>query len=162
MDAADANTEGQDPPALEALFSYRLAALADVQILGELPEGARANFINGGDVQVRGARVNGHMLPWGGDWLTVRRDGVALLDVRNVIETVEGARILYRYRGVADLGEDGFARFVAGDPPPAPLRGAPLMSTGHPDFLWLNRLQCVVAGAILPGEPSELTVYAVR
>jgi hypothetical protein len=146
---------------LEELFSYRLVALAEIQMLGEVPEGARANFINGPDVEVYGARLRGRMLPWGGDWLTVRRDGVALLDVRNVIETTDGARILYRYHGVADLGPDGYERFVAGDPPAATLRGAPLMSTGHPDFLWLNRLQCVVAGELLPGEPSVLSVFAL-
>jgi Protein of unknown function (DUF3237) len=148
-------------PELDFLFSYRLAALADVQLLGELPEGARANFINGADVEVRGPRINGRMLPWGGDWLTVRRDGIALLDVRNVIETVEGARILYRYRGLADLGADGFERFVSGEPPAAVLRGAPVMSTAHPDFAWVNRIQAIVAGEIVPDAPSELAVFAI-
>lgn len=159
MDAAE--TERTATLEVEALFSYRLATLADVQVIGEVPEGARANFVNGDDVEVRGERVRGRMLPWGGDWLTVRRDGVALLDVRNVIETVEGARILYTYTGIADLGPDGFARFLAGDAPAAQLRGAPRMSTGHPDFLWLNRRQCVVLGEIRPGEPSELSVLAL-
>ncbi|HUB76754.1 MAG TPA: DUF3237 domain-containing protein [Solirubrobacteraceae bacterium] len=149
-------------PALEPLFGYLLGELAEVQLLGELPEGARANFVNGGGVEVRGARVNGRMLSYGGDWLTVRRDGIAVLDVRNVIETVEGARILYRYEGIADLGPDGFERFLAGESPVAPLRGAPRMSTGHPDFLWLNRLQCVVAGEINPAAPSAMEVFALR
>ena len=72
-----------------------------------VPGGARANFINGDGVEVRGERVRGRMLGYGGDWMTVRADGVALLDVRNVIETVEGARILYTYSGIADLGELG-------------------------------------------------------
>ncbi|HEY1774857.1 MAG TPA: DUF3237 domain-containing protein [Solirubrobacteraceae bacterium] len=148
-------------PELGFLFSYLLTGLADVQMLGELPEGARANFINDDGVEVRGPRINGRMLPWGGDWLTVRRDGIALLDVRNVIETVEGARILYRYHGVADMGADGFERFVSGEPPAAQLRGAPLMSTAHPDFLWVNRIQAIVAGEIVPAAPSELAVFAI-
>lgn len=147
---------------LEPLFSYRLGELAEIQVIGAVPEGARANFINGADVEVRGERVRGRMLASGGDWMTVRRDGVALLDVRNVIETVEGARILYRYSGIADMGEDGYERFLSGDAPPATLRGAPRMATAHPDFTWLNRLQCVVAGQIGPGTPGELAVYALR
>jgi hypothetical protein len=152
---------GDGAPRLEPLFSYVLGELAEIQVIGDVPEGARANFING-DVEVRGERVRGRMLGHGGDWMTVRRDGVALLDVRNVIETVEGARILYRYTGIADMGEDGYERFLSGEPVPAPLRGAPRMSTAHPDFAWINRLQCVVAGEIRPPAPSELIVYALR
>jgi hypothetical protein len=145
----------------EPLFSYLLVELAEIQMIGQLPEGARGNFINGAGVELRGERVSGRMLSYGGDWLTVRPDGVGLLDVRNVIETVEGARILYRYSGVADFGQDGYERFLAGDPVVAPLRGAPRMSTGHPDFLWLNRLQCVVVGEINPAAPSPMEVYAL-
>lgn len=151
-----------DEVALERLFSYALGELLEIQMIGAVPEGARANFVNGGDVEVRGERVRGRMLSYGGDWLTVRPDGVALLDVRNVIETVEGARILYRYSGLADFGEDGYERFLANEPTAARLFGAPRMSSGHPDFVWLNRLQCIVAGEIHPAAPSELTVYALR
>jgi Protein of unknown function (DUF3237) len=147
---------------LEPLFSYLLGELAEVQVLGAVPEGARANFINGDAVEVRGARISGRMLSHGGDWLTVRRDGVALLDVRNVIETDGGARILYRYSGVADMGADGYERFLAGEAPPAKLYGAPRMVTAHPELAWLNRLQCIVVGEIRPDAPSELSVYALR
>lgn len=149
-------------PALEPLFEYSLGQLLEVQMLGAVPEGARGNFINGGDVEVRGERVNGRMLGHGGDWMTVRPDGIALLDVRNVIETVEGARILYRYNGVADFGENGYESFLAGAAVVAPLRGAPRMSTAHPDFVWLNRLQCVVVGEINPAAPSPMAVFALR
>lgn len=156
-----ATASGATGVVLEPLFSYLLGELAEIQMIGAVPGGARANFINGDGVEVRGERVRGRMLGYGGDWMTVRADGVALLDVRNVIETVEGARILYTYSGIADLGEDGYERFLAGDPPVAPLRGAPRMATGHPDFLWLNRLQCVVVGEIRPAAASELVVYAL-
>ena len=149
-------------PALEPLFSYLLGELAEVQILGPVPEGARANFVNGAGVEVRGERVNGRMLAYGGDWMTVRHDGIALLDVRNVIETDDGARILYRYNGIADLGEDGYERFLAGEAPVAPLRGAPRLSTADPAYAWLNRLQCVVAGEIDPATPSPMEVFALR
>jgi hypothetical protein len=47
---------------LEPLFSYSLGALLEIQTLGAVPEGARGNFINGDDVEVRGERVNGRML----------------------------------------------------------------------------------------------------
>jgi hypothetical protein len=36
------------------------------------------------------------------------------------------------------------------------------MSSAHPDFAWLNRLQCVVGGEIRPAERSELAVFALR
>ena len=45
-------------------------------------------------------------------------------------------------RGVADLGEDGYQKFLRQDLPPfIPLRIVPRYHTAHPDYLWLNRIQ---------------------
>jgi hypothetical protein len=48
--------------------------------------------------------------------VAVRRDGVAILDVRTTIETNDGALIYVAYSGTSDRGEDGYqlARRVAG------------------------------------------------
>ena len=101
----------------------------------------------------------------GGDWLVVRTDGVAILDVRATIETRdEGALIHVSYTGVGELGEDGYERFLRGDlPASVPLRVGPRFLTAHPDYRWLNRLQCLGIGEV-DLERSEVSydVYAVR
>lgn len=116
------------------------------EIIGETPEGIRVNFyVTGGEVT--GDRLNGTVLPVGGDWLTLRRDGVGILDVRATIETDDGALIYVTYTGILETGEDGYQRFLEGDLPKAPtIRGAPRFLTAHPDYLWLNRLQCINIG----------------
>ena len=116
------------------------------EIIGETPEGIRVNFyVTGGEIT--GTRLNGKVLPVGGDWLTLRRDGVGILDVRATIETDDGALIYVAYTGILETGEDGYQRFLEGDLPKAPtIRGAPRFLTAHSDYLWLNRLQCVNIG----------------
>ena len=62
-------------------------------MIGETPVGLRMNtYIAGGEVW--GPRVRGRVLPVGADWLTIRPDGIGMLDVRGTIETHDGA-LLY-------------------------------------------------------------------
>lgn len=147
---------------LEHLCSYT-ARLAPPEIIGPVPEGIRINmYVTGGEVT--GPKIRGTIRPVGGDWFTIRPDGVGLLDVRATMETEDGAVIYLAYTGVGDLGEDGYQRFFAGDAPPIiPLRVVPRMHTAHPDYTWLNRLQCLGIGEASP-ERSEVRydVYAVR
>ena len=60
-----------------------------------------AGFFGGGGVR-----------PVGGDWMTVRQDGGAYLDVRTTFETHDGAAILVTYQGLVDLGEHGYDAFL--------------------------------------------------
>ena len=132
-------------PRLEHVFSYS-AMLKPAEVIGPLPEGIRANFyVTSGEID--GPNLHGKIRPVGGDWLTIRSDGVAILDVRATIETEDGALIYTFYTGVTDAGEDGYERFLRQDLPPVlQLRTAPRYSTTHPNYLWLNRLQCVGFG----------------
>jgi len=148
---------------LEHIMSYT-AKLADPEVIGPVPEGLRANvYVTGGEVT--GPRVFGKLRPAGGDWLTIRRDGVGILDVRATFETNDGALIYLAYSGVLDMGADGYEQFAQGIPPASgtPLRMSPRFQTAHPDYLWLNRLHCLGIGQLFL-ERSEVTydVYAVR
>ena len=62
--------------------------------------------ITGGELT--GPKVHGKLRPVGADWLTIRTDGVSILDVRATIETQDEALIYSSYTGVGDLGEDGY------------------------------------------------------
>jgi hypothetical protein len=101
----------------------------------------------------------------GGDWLTIRRDGVGMLDVRMTIETHDGALIYVTYTGVSDMGEDGYQKFMRGELPPSgtPIRTNPRLQTSHPDYVWLNRLHCLGIGqAFLERSEVLYDIYAVR
>ena len=82
-----------------------------------MPEGVRVNFYSAGG-EIRGPRVRGKVRAVGGDWLTVRKDGVAILDVSTTFETHDGALILVTYSGMIDFGENGHDEFLRGNLPP--------------------------------------------
>lgn len=147
---------------LKHLFSYRVS-LNPPEVIGPVPEGIRANFYVA-DGEVSGPKVYGKVRPIGGDWLTLRTDGVGILDVRATFETQDEALIYVTYTGVGDLGEDGYERFLRGElPNTVSLRVVPRFQTTNPDYQWLNRLQCVGIGEVnLESLEVSYDVYALR
>lgn len=151
------------------MFDYTLdlifkmsGTLDPPQLIGPVPEGLRMVFpLSGGEVS--GPRVQGKILPGGGDWLTGRRDGVGILDVRGTIETDDGALIYMFYTGVGDLGEDGYDKALSGQLPEClKLRTNPRFLTSHPDYLWMNRIQGLGIGEAVPGQLKvAYDVYAL-
>ena len=133
---------------LEHIFSYT-ATLQPPERIGPVPEGIKANFyVSGGKVE--GPKINGKILPVGGDWLTFRSDGVGILDVRATMETHDGALIYTAYSGVMDLGKDGYQKVLQRDVPAIiPIQSAPRYYTAHPEYQWINRMQCVGINVLL-------------
>jgi hypothetical protein len=147
---------------LEHILSYAVT-LNPPEVIGPVPEGIRANFyVSSGEV--KGPKVYGKFRSVGGDWLTLRTDGVGILDVRATIETREEALIYVSYTGVGDLGEDAYERFLWGEVGGiVPLRVVPRFLTAHPGYQWLNRLQCMGIGeANLERLEVGYDVYAMR
>ena len=131
---------------MDYLFSYSLDVKLPPEVIGVLPEGIRANFyLTGGSVD--GPRLKAKVLPVGADYLLLRKDGICVLDVRATFETEDGALIYVAYSGIAEAGPDGYEKFLADDLPlKLPLRNVPRFQTAHPDYAWLNRLQCYGVG----------------
>jgi len=148
---------------MDHIFSYSATLDGDMEVIGSTPSGFRINvYVTGGEMA--GPRVRGRIRPVGADWLTGREDGVGILDVRATMETHDGALIYCAYQGVADAGEDGYRRFLEGNPPAKlTIRAVPRFLTAHPDYLWLNRLQCVNVGEVDLQVPIvNYDVYALR
>jgi Protein of unknown function (DUF3237) len=83
------------------------AKLTEPEVIGPLPEGIRINiYVAGGEIS--GPKLSGKRRPVGADWLTIRRDGIGVLDVRATMETTEDALIYLSYFGSVDLGETGY------------------------------------------------------
>lgn len=149
-------------PGLEHLFAYTATLRAPPEAVGPVPEGIRATFyVTGGELT--GPKLRGRVLPVGADWGLMRRDGVFELDVRTSFETADGAIVYAQYRGLGDLGADGYERFAAGQlPPKMPLRTLPVLRTAHPEYQWLHRRLCVGIGeADLERFTVSYDVYAV-
>lgn len=130
---------------------------------GPAPDGLHITFyIASGEIH--GPKINARIRGEGGDWMLVRRDGVGVADVRITYETDDGALLLSRYYGIFDLGPDGYERALRNDYDPLPpLVLAPQFVTSHPDWLWLNRLQCIAVGRVTMADLLvRFDLYAIR
>jgi len=110
------------------------------------PQGTR-RVVDASSGTFEGPKMKGTVKGPGGDWVTSRPDGSALLDVRLLLETDDGAVILMQYKGI--LTEGG-----------ARLRTAPLFETGDERYAWLNTAQAVGLGAVGNGNVTY-DVYQV-
>lgn len=147
---------------MEHICTYR-ATLQPPVVVSPTDGDIRINFyVTGGEVW--GPKLKGRVLPIGGDWLLLRKDGVAVLDVRAALESHDGAHIDVAYNGIIDMGEDGHAKFLRGEIPDLiKIRSAPRMRTAHPAYAWLNRIQCVNVGeGRLKQNEVTYDVYALK
>ena len=132
-------------PKLEYVLSYN-ASLAPPEIIGPIPEGIRVNFYVT-DGLFEGPKIKGKLRPVGGDWLTIRKDGIGILDVRATLETDDGALIYIAYTGTLDVGPDGYKNFAEGKIPEfIKLTVSSRMYTANPKYEWVNRAQYAQVG----------------
>ena len=147
---------------LEHIFSYNVTVTTP-EVIGTVHNGIRLIFyLTGGTVN--GPKLSGRIRPVGADWLIVRSDGIGTVDVRATIETDDEALIYVTYGGVLDLGENGYQNILEGKMPPSgtAIRTAPRFETAHPNYRWLNRLQCVGIGqAFVERNEVMYDVYGV-
>ncbi|RMF24760.1 MAG: DUF3237 domain-containing protein [Deltaproteobacteria bacterium] len=150
----------EGPPHLVPLFEMSVD-LAAPEIIGPVPEGVRMNlYVTGG--WFRGERISGKVLPVGGDWLTLRADGVGQLDVRATVETDDGALVYTWYSGLLYLGEEQRRALERGEMPGGPFRlvTAPMYRTADSRYAWLNQVMAVGRGWS-DGSTVEYRVFAV-
>jgi Protein of unknown function (DUF3237) len=160
-------TNSQEDPikfSLDYLYTARVP-LKSPEVIGVTPEGIMVDWYwYPAEGMVKGPKLNGKVRRIGGDWMTIRRDGIGLMDVKAVIETQDAALILVEYSGYFDLGKNGYNDFLAHRwPERAPTRTAPRFHTSHADYIWLNRLQTTGVGEVRMKELEYVyDVYALR
>lgn len=141
---------GQDAPLpLRSEFLMQMSAeLEDSQMLGETPLGGRRIvYVRHG--QFSGPKLNGSVLPGGGDWVLLRKDGVSQLDVRITLRTADSALIFVTYRGLSTMAPEVRQRIIDGavvDPSEYYFRITPTFETSAPRYAWLNTLVAVGVG----------------
>jgi len=106
--------------------------------VGDGPAGMR-NIAEIAAMTLNGDRLAGTMLGHtAADWLTVSA-GVATIDVRATIQTVDGAVVYVQYRGRTDASRGIGA---------APIYVTPLFETGDERYAWLNHVVAVGRGLL--------------
>jgi Protein of unknown function (DUF3237) len=124
------------------------AQLDEPQMLSGAPLGNRRILnVLGGSFSGRG--LQGEVLRGGGDWVLVRRDGVAELDIRFTLRTEDGQLIYLRSGGIVDMSPQVSERIRNGedvDPSEYYFRTSPAFETGSEKYSRLNRLVAVGVG----------------
>lgn len=89
-----------------------------------------------------GPKLKGTVIAPSGDAITIRQDGSSVLDLRLLLQTDDGQKILMSCRGLAYAGPDGtlFARLQ------------PLFETGSEKYAWLNKVVAVGVFRHVPGK----------
>lgn len=152
--------EGSPSLGLETEFLFTRRNRVRREIVGPVAEGFRVNIYTGSG-HVRGPKLNG-VTGEGGDWFTIRRDGMGIVDSRVMIHAEEDALIYTYYTGVTDFGADAYERIVRGEvPEPGKVFIAARFQTAHPGYRWLNRVQAVGVG-VDEGASNLWDTYALR
>ena len=126
------------------------------------PVGMRMTFITTGGV-IDGPKLQGELLPGGGDWLLVGSDGVGRVDVRATIRTHDDALIHYEARGIIKVPADGLARLAAGEVlgfDETYVRTTPTFETADERYAWLSGLVTVGYNILSPNH-IDYRIYRV-
>ena len=141
----NAASSGMAWPALEYVFEIRVTIDPELHI-GRGPD-ERLSFtpVTGGSDS--GPRLNGDVLPGGGDW-AVERSGTAQLEARYLIRADDGGVIDIVNRGYFRATPDVIERMKRGetvpeDEPGLYFRTAPVFQTDAPAHRWLTENQFV-------------------
>jgi hypothetical protein len=124
--------------------------------------GTRLTFITTGGV-IEGPKLQGELLPGGGDWLLVGSDGTGRVDVRATLRTHDGALIHYESRGIIKIPADGMQRLAAGEVLPFAetyVRTTPKFETADERYAWLSEVVAVGYNILSPNH-IDYRIYQV-
>jgi hypothetical protein len=139
----------------EFLFKMVLQ-VPSIANLGETPYGGRriAQVASG---KFEGTKVNGEVLPGGGDWLLLRHDQTLQLDVRLILQTDDKQLIYMTYKGFRHGPKDVIERLNRGesvDPGLYYFRSTPYFETSSEKYDWMNRICSIATGERSASGPS--------
>lgn len=122
--------------------------VGDLVTLGPAKYGERRYVpLTGG--RVEGPELNGHILPGGIDWQTLREDGVLDIAAHYVIRSDEGALIEVHSEGLRHGPPEVMQALARGEMPPPDsyfFRTRMLFTTGAPAWAHLNKVIAIASG----------------
>jgi Protein of unknown function (DUF3237) len=149
-------------PEITTEFLFEIALEVPVLALGETPYGERrvARFEGG---TFEGPKLRGIVLPGGGGWMLLRRDGVLDIEVRIVLKTDDEQMIYMHWKGFRHGPKEIIDRLNRGeavDPSSYYFRTTPYFETSSEKYSWLNRI-CSVATGSRVGDRRGFSVYQI-
>ncbi|GHB15047.1 DUF3237 domain-containing protein [Modicisalibacter luteus] len=149
-------------PTLE--FVTRLQVEVDAVLeLGNTQEGRRRFIpITGGSFS--GPGLSGRILSGGGDWQTLRQDGVAVLEARYFMETHEGDLIEVTNTGYRHASPPVMERLLNGEPVSPEeyyFQTTPRLQTASKSYDWLNRTIFIGDAERMP-DSVIINIFAVN
>ena len=90
-------------------FLWSATIIIRKEVVGELPDGLRINW-NVVEGSFAGPGHEGIVLPGATDLMRIRKDGIGVVNVTEVLQTRRGARLYCSYGGIFELGAAGYAR----------------------------------------------------
>jgi hypothetical protein len=143
-------------------FLFTIALDIPVLALGDTPYGGRRIArVAGGSFE--GPKLRGGVLPGGGGWMILRRDGVLDIEVRVVLETDDKQMIYMHWKGYRHGPKEVIDRLNRGeevDPAGYYFRTTPYFETSSEKYAWLNGI-CAIATGSRVGDRRGFEVYAV-
>jgi hypothetical protein len=152
---------------LKSELLYELEAeLNPPQAVGPVLTGTRIIFPAKSGF-IKGEKLNGKILPGGGDWGLVVDSTTFKLDVRVTIETDDGALIYITYGGYVHTDAKKFAKILEGKwneltPSDYYFRTNPVFETSSPKYAWLNHTVAVGVGRFLASNKVAYRVFAIK
>lgn len=150
------------PPELQ--FAFEICARVGTPLRGGVGRlGERVHVpISGGTV--RGPRLNGRVLPGGGDWLLMRPDGSSLIEAHYNIEAEDGTPIYVHNRGLRVSSREVLARLQRGEAVADDemyFRSAPVFDAPEGPHGWLSD-RLFVARLTRAGDEVMVQVFELR
>ncbi|WP_423736736.1 DUF3237 domain-containing protein [Chitinophaga caseinilytica] len=148
----------------EFIFDFELE-LSAPQMVGKVLPGTRVIYpVNGGTVK---GKVNGKVLPGGGEWGIVADSLTFKMDVRATIQTDDGALIYIAYKGYLFADAKTNAVIGAGkghtlSPSDYYFRSTPVFETSSPKYAWLNRTVAIGVGRLSGVGKVAYRIYAIK
>jgi len=157
-----------NPPDLEFLFEARVKLHLPAMDVGSMSDGQRVIFFVK-DGTFEGPHLRGRIVPdAGADWIRIRPDGTALLDVRFCLETHDKALLYLHWQGRFWSSPEDAEYALDAEKPDDPtgawryyFRAAPQFETGDPRYAWLNQIVAVSTTRTGDGGPIH-RIFAVR
>jgi hypothetical protein len=152
--AATTGIAGQaepNPPKLTFAFEARITLAPPIE--QGMVDGKRKRFIPITGGTVKGPRLNGAILPGGGDWQSIHPDGLTEIYARYTMKADDGTVIAITNPGVRVASADIIARLSAGedvDPALYYFRTTPVFEVVAGPHAWLRRSVFVARGIRKP------------
>lgn len=149
-------------PELSFVFNMELQ-VENPHLPGETPTGyKRIIRVSGGEFE--GETIRGRVVPGGDDWITVRKDGSIIQDVRILLETDDNELILMTYRGIRTGSASVLARLDKNeevDPEEYYFRTVPIFETSSEKYDWINKKVFIATGKRSKGKVNY-SIFAVE